>query len=127
MSKLKEITGNKWFVILGSGFILLMLIVQIRQYRSRSSVNSEIEKLSKQADQIQKNNQDLQEMIAYLNTDSYKEKTAREQLNLRKDGETVYSFATPPAQAPDPEQAREARLATESNIAKWWEYFFNAN
>src|SRR6185312_6289436 len=114
MSKLKEIAGNKWFVILGSGFILLLLIVEVRQYRSHRAVDKEIDRLSKQADQIAKNNQDLQSMIAYLNTDSYKEKTAREQLNLKKDGETVYSFSAPPRpSAEEQQQAIEAQRAGE--------------
>jgi cell division protein FtsB len=129
MSNFKKLITNRWFIIGGSGFILLLLIVQVRQYRTRRQVEKEIGQLSTQADQIQKNNQDLQNMIAYLKTDSYKEKTAREQLSLRKEGETVYSFSAAEAQAAIEEKAAEIakqQAKQSSNPSKWWNYFFKA-
>ncbi|MDB4940226.1 MAG: hypothetical protein JWO40_651 [Candidatus Doudnabacteria bacterium] len=128
MSNLQKLVTNKWFIIFGSGFILFLLIVQFRQYQSKREIQKEINDLSKQADQTQKNNQDLQNMIAYLKTDSYKEKTAREQLSMRKAGETVYSFSSTAAQAPTPAQIAQAeKVKNESNPSKWWNYFFGSN
>lgn len=127
MSNLQKLITNKWFIILGSGFIVLILIVQFRQYQTKREVQKEIDNLSKQADQLQKNNQDLQSMIAYLKTDSYKEKAAREQLSLRKEGETVYSFSDNTAQPPTPEQIAEAeKIKNQGNPSKWWNYFFKS-
>jgi cell division protein FtsB len=126
MFNFKKLLKNKWFIIAGSGFILFLLIVEIKQYRNKAAIEREISDLSKQADKLQKNNQDLQNIIAYLKTDSYQEKTAREQLSLRKSGETVYSFSSNSSQSLSPAQIDQAQKAlNQSNLSKWWNYFFN--
>ncbi len=129
MSKIQKLVKNKLFIALGSLFIIFMLVAGIRQYRVRRQVQIEINDLSKQADSLQKNNQDLQNMIAYLKTDSYKEKAAREQLSMSKPGESVYSFSTVSnASAAMQQQAADAQAQQDrSNLSKWWAYFFRSN
>ncbi len=131
MSNIKNLVRNKYFVFFGSIFVLFLLLVQFRQYSVRHNVQKEIDSLSKQADQLQKNNQDLQSMIAYLKTDDYKEKTAREQLSMRKEGENVYSFSENVPVAQTSQEAAVAiaqqKRAAESNPKKWWDYFFKTN
>ncbi len=145
---------NKWFLIFGSIFLLFLIVVLARQYKQRYSIEKEISDLLAQQQDLQKNNQDLQDFIAYLNTDSYKETAAREQLNLQKPGEVVYSFAgaqqggssvTSSAAAPGSSTApgtnpflaaAESSAAsqpgngsgsqTQSNFSKWWDYIFKA-
>ncbi|GAC1412702.1 MAG: hypothetical protein NVSMB66_2500 [Candidatus Doudnabacteria bacterium] len=127
MFDFQKLISNKWFIILGGTFILFILVLQFRQYQTKREVQKEIDNLSRQADQLQKNNQDLQSLVAYLKTDSYQEKTAREQLSLRKQGETVYSFSSAAGQTIQNPAAGDKLGFGEGNPKKWWNYFFKAN
>lgn len=126
MSKIRELVRNKWFVFGGSVLILLLLLVEVRQFRQRYQIQKEIKSLQEQADQLNKNNQELQSMLSYLRTDEYKERAAREQLNLKKEGEFVFSFAEPEPQLSVAEQPTQlAEFSNGSNYKKWFQYFFN--
>ncbi|HVY68202.1 MAG TPA: septum formation initiator family protein, partial [Patescibacteria group bacterium] len=71
-----------------------------------------------------KKNDELNQSLQYLNSPSFKERVAREQLNLKKEGETVYGFS-------EADSASSTALAVPtdglSNPAKWWNYFFAAD
>ena len=133
MQKFYELLKNKWVVSGGALFLLFLVVIEYKQFRVRSTVQKEIADLSKQADQLQKNNQDLQSFIAYLQTDNYKQKAAREQLNMKKDGEVVYSFAdgsdnqgqVQGATTQEDQSSQQVQAPTkESNAHKWWTYLF---
>ncbi len=125
MSKFKDIIQSKAFVIGGSIFLLFLLVVSFGQFRNRHSIQKEIDSLTKQADQIQKNNEEVKNFIAYLKTDSYKEQAARQQLNLKKEGETVYSFSalSPQTEVVNQEEVIKLENAKKSNLNKWVTYF----
>ncbi|TSC65931.1 MAG: Uncharacterized protein G01um101477_280 [Candidatus Doudnabacteria bacterium Gr01-1014_77] len=125
MSKFKDIIQSKAFVIGGSIFLLFLLVVSFGQFRNRHSIQKEIDSLTKQADQIQKNNEEVKNFIAYLKTDSYKEQAARQQLNLKKEGETVYSFSalSPQTEVVNQEEVIKQENAKKSNLNKWVTYF----
>src|SRR4051812_12789751 len=79
--------------LIGLAFLAGRTLVQ--KYR----VDQQIKQLSDRANDIQGQNQQLSDLVKYLNTDQYREKAAREQLNLKKDGEVV--VALPQNQPPD--------------------------
>ena len=131
MQKFYKLLQNKWIVSGGALFLLFLVVREYKQFTVRHVVQQEIAELSKQADQLQKNNQDLQSFIAYLQTDSYKQKAAREQLSMKKDGEVVYSLGDNTQNQGQVEgvstaspSAPEVPLAQQSNPHKWWNYFF---
>ncbi|MEK7075692.1 MAG: septum formation initiator family protein [Patescibacteria group bacterium] len=125
MPKFKDIIQSRAFVIGGSIFLLFLLVVSFGQFRNRHSIQKEIDALTKQADQIQKNNEEVKNFIAYLKTDSYKEQAARQQLNLKKEGEVVYSFSalSPQTEVVNQEEAIRQENANQSNFNKWVTYF----
>lgn len=142
---------NKWFLTIGSILLLFLVVILARDFGQKYSIEKEIKDLSAQQQDLQKNNQDLQDFIAYLKTDSYKQTAAREQLNLQNPGEVVYSFAdgqqnsvpaapggaaqpTAPGQQPNPflaaaeSQSQKPATSTnktfQPNFSKWWSYLF---
>lgn len=86
-------------------------------------VDKQISDLQARANKLQSDNQQLSDLINYLNTPQYQEKQAREQLNLQKPGEVVVGLptdqsATAPQTAPPP----------PPNIPReWYDYFFHTN
>ncbi len=100
--------------LVGVGFLTLNSL--LAKYR----IDKQIRQLQARADQVQGQNQSLSDLVNYLNTDQYKEKVAREQLNLKKDGEYVVAL-------PQNQQEQVAAASTEtqkSNTEKWFNYFF---
>ncbi len=131
MSKFYKLLRNKTFVYAGIVFLLLMSVLEFRQWRLRANVQKEISDLNNQAEQIQKSNAELESFVSYLKTDSYKEKAAREQLSMKKDGEVVYSFTNQAPAAAESASAQAGDAANpkppQNNIGKWWQYFFKGN
>ncbi len=115
--------------ILSSKFALGLLIVLLailanskyKQWQQARSIEKLKQDLLKQADVQQKKNQELTQSISFINSDNFKEQVARQQLNLKKDGEVVYNF-TEGTPTTTPAVAGASIAAT--NPQKWWSYFF---
>lgn len=97
--------------------------VHFEQWEKRKQINNEIEALLSQERQLQQKNKDLSESLSYLTTSDYKEKIAKEQLHLKKDGELVYNFTEP---QPTNNQNNQTNKSSSpgSRAEKWWLYFF---
>lgn len=72
-------------------FILLM-IANISNYRKKTLLMVKIAGLEEKIRGIKKENEAIFQNIQKINDDSYVEKVAREELDLQKPGEKVYSF-----------------------------------
>jgi len=119
MTEFKDFIRTKWAT---AGLALLLLMVSVglsKMLRQKYEVNREIKKLQTRADEIQKENEELTELIKYYNTPEYTERAARDKLNLKKEGEFVVSL--PPAEEPKDGSAKQDNL---SNPQKWFNYFF---
>lgn len=125
MSNFKKLLKNKTFIFFSLFFLVFFGYLETKHLKARFAVEKEISALSKQADSLQKNKDDLEGLIAYYKTSTYKERALREQLNEKKDGETVYSFSED--QNAQADTANQNQDNEESNIKKWWKYFFKNN
>ncbi len=104
------------------GVVIVLLLIafglELQQWRGRQAINNEISHLVAEQQSLEKKNVDLEQSLQYFSSDSYKEKLAREQLGLKKDGEIVVNF--PKTNEP---AATVQLLSPESNPKKWWQYF----
>jgi cell division protein FtsL len=135
--KIKKILGSRitlFFLLLG--FIWLVVNVVSVYYR-KYKINKEVEDLKAQIASAEKSNQQISEMIDYLGSQSFLEKEAREKLNMKKPGEEVVIIEPQRQQATSVPEVlpgkneieKNENLAqeppkSESNLAKWWEFFF---
>ncbi|MFH1509025.1 MAG: septum formation initiator family protein [bacterium] len=124
---------NLWYRIIRSRFLLPLLLVALifvgislgkeilRKYR----IDNEIKNLEADIQELEHRNQELSNLLDYLQTDSYKEIQAREQLGLQKEGETAITIQsdleTPPEIASFEVEVREEI----PNPLRWWNYFFD--
>lgn len=117
------VSNQRFLAIIGLFFLVAIIFPLARTYSQRRMVEKEIQDVKNQISDYEKQNQELTEMIAYLQSDQSLEEQARLNLNLKKPGEGVIvikdktnsvneinATSTPP---------------TSSNLAKWWGYFFN--
>jgi cell division protein FtsB len=98
------------------GFVTVELYIQKKQ------VDSEVRRLQSQAQTLTHDNQQLSELIKYLDTPEYKEREAREKLNLKKAGEEVVVL---PSESELNAQVAGSATDSRSNPSKWFSYFFN--
>jgi cell division protein FtsB len=119
-------------ISLTSKFTLLMLAlllvflgrVKYQQYKNQQAIDKEKKALEQQISALGKKNQDLSDSLSYLNSADFKERVARQQLNLKKDGEVVFGFSDSPPQTPN---SQSASALNSPNYEKWVEYFFGNN
>ena len=92
----------------------------------RQKINKEINQVKKEIESFEKKNKELGQLIEYLNTDSFKEIQARQNLGYRKEGERVVSIESGDNSF---NQENEASFITPfqediSNMRRWWNHFF---
>ncbi|HYC80110.1 MAG TPA: septum formation initiator family protein [Candidatus Binatia bacterium] len=98
----------------------VVAVVTFELYWQKREVDSEIRRLQGQADSLEKDNQQLSDLIKYLGTQEYQEKEAREKLNLKREGEEVVVLP----EDDDLGQVAQANIDNTSNPKKWFNYFF---
>ena len=116
--------------------IILILFAQplIRKINQQRALNKEIGELQKEVDRVENKNEDLRGLIDYLNSDSFAEKEARLNLDLRKPGEKVVIVKSGDNSAAVEEKTKsvfnipgldkEQNNAPKTNLQKWRDYFF---
>jgi len=113
--------------VLIAGTILLTYIVIIlgRAVWLNYQVNQQIKSLEREIAQIEQQNKDLQNLISYFKTDSYREKELRQKLSYSKPGETV--IVTPKDSAianSAPSDGIDRDYSSKPNWYKWYLFFF---
>jgi cell division protein FtsB len=111
------------FLVGGLALLTLLLLRQEwQQWQKRSAVDREIQTLQNQQAQLEDKNNTLEQSLSYLQTVNYKERLARQQLNMQKQGEIIISFPENIEGEVSPQAGTVA--GGPSNAAKWWDHFF---
>ena len=115
----KALISTKFFLVLLVLFLVFLGNLRFQQWKAQQAIEKEKQALSQQADALQKKNNELNQSLSYLNTTDFKERIARQQLNLKKDGEVVYTFTDPQASTSTP----TGSTGGSNNFQKWINYF----
>ncbi|HFC76889.1 MAG TPA: hypothetical protein ENJ27_01525 [Candidatus Moranbacteria bacterium] len=118
-----------FFIFSLAGAIIFLATPTIREYNRSKTIDKEISKLQAEAEKINTNNNFLREKIEYLKSDDYKERVAKDRLNLRNIGEKVIIVQPGTDKNIDEEnkkinQVKNNTLDQLSNIQKWYKYLF---
>lgn len=101
-------------------FQIALIISLLKSIQGSISARSRVETLELRKEELQREREELEGKLAYVESDFYVEKVAREELQLTKPGETVVIV---------PEELRnnefevqaEAVETEKPNYLKWWE------
>src|SRR3989338_3246065 len=92
----KRKISHQFLFKLGAILVLLacvfLIFTNIKIYQKRKQLNRQIEELENKIKATEQKNKDLEEGIVASENDTYIEKVAREELDLQKPGEKVFSF-----------------------------------
>lgn len=129
-SVIKRVLRSKVFVIGAVLVFVVMAYFLSRVIAKKYEVAQEIKAIKERRETLVKENQRLQDMLAYLKTDSYQEKVARENLGLQKPGETVVAIEEKDSDVVRTEEefmpaAEQTKTTAYLPIFKrWYNYFF---
>lgn len=116
------VVNQRFLAIIGLVFLLIILFPLAQTYSQRLLVEKQISDVQNQINDYETQNQQLQSLLTYLQSDQSLEQQARLNLNLKKPGEEVVVVENG---QPNPEAGPASSAGSVSNLAKWWAYFFD--
>jgi len=116
-------SSQRFLAIVGLVFLLLVIIPLAKTYSQKRLVEKEIADVQQEISNFENTNQELKDMIAYLESDQSLEEQARLNLNLKKAGEEVIIIEDKDLQKLQAEETENEESV--SNFVKWWRYFFD--
>ena len=128
-------TGTRGKKVFLSLIVLILIVIFVfvvlrmsHQAKKQNGINEEISKFQLQINRLEGENQDLNELIGYLKTDDFKEKEAKDKLNLITEGEQMVlvkeGFLEEEGISKATEKETELVVHRE-NYYYWWHYFFS--
>ena len=113
-------------VIIGIVIFVYMFVATGEAIWQNYRINQEIVQLKLEIAQLEQQNAAFKNLIAYLKTESFKEKEARRKLGYRKPGEQVVAIPQDNFINTDPGNTKgDAPVDNQphlTNPQKWWEY-----
>jgi cell division protein FtsB len=116
------VSSQRFLAIIGLVFLVLIIFPLARVYSQRRLVEEEIAGVQQQIHDFEQQNQNLGELLSYLQSDQALEEAARLNLNLKKPGEGVIVIENGKNKGG---VNAAAPAGAAGNLAKWWRYFFN--
>lgn len=137
-NNLKNIFFNRIFLsILGLLVLTAISIPLARNASKQYTINNEIKELEKEISSLKGKNQDLNNIISYLESDEFAEEQARINLNyknkdeemviIKKSDEKINGRSEPGSKNYDSLNFNAVKLGQGpriNNLGRWWNYFF---
>ena len=123
----QKLLKSKIFFIFLIPILLALTVGIFQKLYYRYEVKRELDKLSAEIADLNKQKNDLNQLVDYYKNESNLEKEARVRLNLKKEGEKVV-IILPQATSTNESGEEITRVSgnTDSlpNYKQWWYYFF---
>ncbi len=121
-----------FFVFAIAGVTIFLSAPAIKEFRRSKAIDKEISELQAEAEKINTDNNFLREKIKYLKSDDYKERVAKDRLNLRNPGEKIIvvqpGIGQENNQNENSNQQNNINSSAEneslSNVQKWYKFLF---
>jgi cell division protein FtsB len=117
-----DLIFSKFFVVFCLFLFIFILFGLAKGTLKSHKVNAEVGQLQAEINRLESQNQDFEQLVKYLNTDTFIEQEAKLKLGLKKENENLVII-------PDSEIPVKGNLAikdeNKTNPEKWWAYFFN--
>ena len=119
-----RIFSSKIFFVI---FLIIVIYLSVNIYREvkqRVEVKKEIANLKMEIENLTNENDKLDDLIKYFETEEYIESSSREKLGYRKPGEKVIVFTEEGLDSIFNTREEGSNLEEKPNIKLWWDYFF---
>jgi len=112
-----KIFSTLFFVVLVSGmlgFLYLLIRANLKVFEKRRLLNEKALALQKEIERLLQEKKEMEEKLENIQNEAYLEKIAREELNLKKEGEKVVAF---------PVISEDKRQEIEEKKKNFWNNF----
>jgi cell division protein FtsB len=130
-SQYKKRSGLGWgfkIFFIGGVFLLAFACFKIsREVYKQEEINKEILALQEEIEKFERDNSELRQLAEYFNSEEFKEREAKEKLDLVKEGEkvVVVKKASTEAVRKKEKSPNKAEVSlSRANYYYWWHYFF---
>ncbi len=112
-------------LVLGVEAVILILIAiaLTKQVTQRYAIDRDVARLKQEYQELEKSKGDLEQLIAYFQTDEFKEEEARTKLGLSRPGESVVVLPGTSIEVQRTNQDGQSVSSTD-NPHRWWSLFF---
>jgi len=132
---LKKVLSSKLSLLASLVLLILISIALGKVIYRRYLIEQEIQAMRGEIEKAEGRNKELSDLISYFSTDAFREKMARQKLNLQRPGETVVALpvkkegekiilGSGDSNFENKESAEDA-ASLLANARKWWHYFFS--
>lgn len=115
----KRFFKSHLFFVIGVVVVLLLSISLGRAQLQDRTIRNEIAKLHAEADALEQERNQYEELLALLETPEFLEKEARRALGYVRPGEQMVVI-----EKGETQEQEELDISEMSNPKKWWVYFF---
>jgi len=118
---LPDLFYSKFFLFFCVAIFFAILFGVAKGTIKNYKVDSEVQDLQKEISNLERQNQEFNQLISYLKSENFIEQEAKLKLGLKKSGENLVVIPQAETVNQTEEENRNQQL---SNPAKWWAYFF---
>ena len=124
--KKKQKRGASNHVLLKLGVLVIicicvgLVVINLRMLQKKNQLNQQVSDLKNKIEDLKENNTHLEEGISKSDDINYIEKVAREELDLQKPGEKVFSFVKAPAESEVQEPKKNSWPAWLGWVGGWF-------
>ena len=123
ISVLKKIISSKYLFFLLTVFLIIALIYLVKEINYRQLITKELDYLKEQIEETSSENQTLIDNLEETKIEYSKEKAARLNLGLQKEGERTI-VVVPIETGFSLEEVELPYSSNSFNFKTWWDYFF---
>lgn len=124
-SQTSKILNSKLIFIIALIILLAICFGLSKIIYRRLQIKKEVNSLDKKIETLKQSHTELTHLQDYLNTDSFREKSARKELGLKKPDENVIVITKGLSSLNSTSSNNSTTTNTKlSNPHKWWLYFF---
>jgi cell division protein FtsB len=121
-SWVKKFFTSRYFLLVFSGILLIILVGYVRAYYQDYKIKQEIKQLEAEVKTLETKKIESLEILQYVTSEDFVEEKARTELNLRKPGENMVIINREEnafeSDSTDLESSQHL-----NNPTKWWYYF----
>lgn len=121
---LVDLIFSKFFLLICVVLFFVIVFALGKGTIKNYKVDSEIEDLKAEISELEKQNQEYNQLISFLNSSAFIEQEAKLKLGYKKPGEQVVIIPGIENKKAESE-GFEQQIEKLSNPQKWWLYFFN--
>lgn len=118
--------GGRWVVIVGLVILVGLGVALSRDVVRKTRIKQEVSAMEEEIAQLETRNDELSGLIEYFQSETFKEKEAREKLNVQLPGERVFEVQKPEVNTKENLAANTPEQNLPStNWGRWWVYLFS--